>query len=373
MSAQSHPWRGRLLALGVAVTLSVFGVLRFSPEGKRLAWTSHGLMFVTGFDTGRFLRDSALAVTLAAHEGAPPIWIVGYYDGPGVTMTMDEIRSALIDAIGERDGASYTVVAGQAFLPEVTPGVMISYEFWPDGGLRSDVTLHCAYPLSAGREAEAFQRNAMTNRGVMRSAKYLREQLQAQLNVAAEQHCPADRRSRAGTRSSAARETASRATASTELQALPTPSVATMVEAPAVASASVAAVPDEAPLRPELHRPDIAVRDSATNAALERAFGTSAEVDRIVTSPDTVYMRVGEVKLPERTHQLSALRADGSVALRITPHYAIENPRIVRLGRGGFEALAPGTTRVMVSVLSPASATAGRTAPSATFVLRVEP
>jgi hypothetical protein len=232
-------------------------------------------------------------------------------------VSIDDIRSAMVGAVKEREGATYQVIGGGSLSPASAPSVTLQFDFWSEGGVRSDVILRCATYDAASRPNGATDHQVASSRSTFLEARYLREHVQRLLNQAAELRCPYG------------------------------------VAAPARATPGRGAT-------------------GGRGITLERAQAVAGDIERLVVSVDTVHLRVGDKLNGAAEPRVIAMRADGSVAKQWVPLYSVEDFSIARYGRAGLEALAPGTTRVTVQAFG-ATPTADHPPAAASYVVVVTP
>jgi len=259
-------------------------------NGRRFELTTSGLL-VSGGDPGSAMfRDSVMVVELGAEERAPyPIWVRVNYAGTVVRLREMEIRQAVEAAIKARRGATYTMRAARFHDPGPTPGVVVAYDFWGAGDIRTDIILRCLQPQEwPGEHASPIQR-INSSRSGLSEVEHLTEHVGRQLTLAAQERCPGQR--------------------------------AFMVHGQDG---------EYVPIDP---------------------MASPREVVAIRVMPDTLRLAVGDLLPLASAVQVTAVRADGSAVMHFAPRYTISSPVIVQLGKGGFRALAPGIATVTVRPL----------------------
>jgi len=367
----------RPLVLAALVLVAIVSVVMYiRREPRRLDASSRGIFVVPKEVGPSFARDSMLVVTLGSHEHAQlPIRVTWWHDGSGVTLSERSIRRALVEDVEKRRGARVDVEHWNGVLSLPAPGVTVRYDFHVEGHTRTDVELHCLLPADAGKDAGSFRHVVAVSRTRLLTEDGLTTHFREMLRTAAGARCPDGSRAFAPVvQDSAARTTppGSVALEATQQASATAPGDATAEgAAPAQAPPPVMLVPVvQASDTTRSTSPDV---DSGRVAAITRARSVGSEIVRLISVPDSLEMRVGEKMQFEFAHILTALRADGSAALRFTPLYHVEDRDVLRVGANGLEALAAGVARVSIRVLSQSTDPLAAGGPEATLLVKVKP
>ncbi len=356
-------WQRPLQVAGVLVGALLLGVAWLAREPRRLVWRENGVFWVAPAAQPTFFPDSSYVVRLGAHEGATlPVYLTGYYAGQAMPLSEDDVREAIADAVKERRGARLEAVAGGTFAMRPVPSVRIELDLWPEGGIRTDVAIACPSPRAASAVGNVPVQVITTSRGGFGARAHLAQHVGRQLEAAAKARCPEG-------------PSLAAAPAATRQSTAPAAAAATKPALPVVDAAVVASYPVDpgAEKAPRIREGQAARADSGRAAALARAVTRGREVTSLVVAPDTLRLAVGDVVDPLRVWRLTATRADGTVALRVTPLFSADDPSVARVAAGGLTAIRAGVTRLTVRILAADGAAALSAGASAVVHVVVTP
>jgi hypothetical protein len=190
-------WARPITVIVSLISIGALGALYVRRPPQRWTITRHGITSLASQAAEAemdMLTDSVYVVQLAPSDAAPyPVHLAFYYYGTGVTYTADEVREAITSAVQSRPGATLGAIAQQPmFFEPATPGILIKYDLWANGGVRSEIVLRCPVARTIGmpRPVTRFYDSRSENYSTIVYAADLAGDLNMRLSEAAGRQCP---------------------------------------------------------------------------------------------------------------------------------------------------------------------------------------
>jgi hypothetical protein len=189
-------WARPITVIVSLISIGALGALYVRRPPQRWTITRDGIVSLESQRAEAqmdMLTDSVYVVQLAPSDGAPyPVHLAFYYYGTGVTYTADEVRGAIASAVESRPGATLGAIAQHAmFFEPATPGILIKYDLWANGGVRSEIVVRCPVARANGmqRPVIRFYDSRSANYSTIVYAADLAGDLNMRLSDAAQRRC----------------------------------------------------------------------------------------------------------------------------------------------------------------------------------------